>query len=145
MEKQKPLDETSHAVQTHLSIIQDVIQRMGANSAMGKGWCIALVSAVLVLVIDKDKADYVFIAFLPIVLFAALDAYYLGLERCFRESYKGFVEKLHVSGVKPTDVYGVSPCGNVYLSMLKSFGSFSIWPFYGSLVVMVLLVWKLLA
>jgi hypothetical protein len=50
---------------------------MAANSASCKGWCIAITSAILVLVADKSKPDYALIALIPILLFLALDAYYL--------------------------------------------------------------------
>ena len=43
----QPSSETSSAVQTHLTIVQGVIQRMAENSRSCKLWCITLVSAVL--------------------------------------------------------------------------------------------------
>lgn len=71
----------SVAIQTHLGIIQNVIQRMSSNSSSCKAWCITLVSAVLVIVADKGKSEYAYIALLPTLVFAALDAYYLALEK----------------------------------------------------------------
>ena len=44
------LNEESPAVQTHLTIMQGVIQRMAENSRSCKVWCVTLVAAVLVLV-----------------------------------------------------------------------------------------------
>ena len=91
--------EESPAIQAHLGISQSVIQRMAANSASCKTWCIGLVSAILVVVADKNKADYVVIAMVPTGLFFVLDTYYLALERCFRASYNAFIETLHAGGV----------------------------------------------
>lgn len=89
------LTDDSTSVQSHLTILQNVIQRMASNSTACKTWCITLVSAVLVIVADKGKPDYAFISFLPIIVFAFLDAYYLTLERSFRVRYDDFVNKLH--------------------------------------------------
>jgi hypothetical protein len=129
--------EDSAAVQAHLNITQAAITRMASNSAGCKAWCITLVSAILVIVADKGKPPYALIALIPAVLFLVLDAYYLALERCFRQSYNTFIEKLHGGQVASSDLYAVMPGGSV----LKSFGaailSFSIWPFYGTIVGMI--------
>ena len=53
------LDETSPSVQAHLGIIQGVIQRMATNSAACKTWCITIVSAILVVVADKQNPNLV--------------------------------------------------------------------------------------
>jgi hypothetical protein len=51
---------------------------------MIKGWTITLVVATLLLKEDKHKT---FIAFIPIVVFWFLDAYFLRLERLYRRLY----------------------------------------------------------
>ena len=131
--------EESQAVQSHLYILQNVIQRMAANSAASKAWCITLVSAILVIVADKLKPDYALIALIPTVLFLVLDAYYLGLELGFRNSYNSFIEKLHNNRVEQSDLYAVKPNGKKILLFLKSLLSFSVWPFYTTLFVMIYL------
>ncbi len=75
MGSENEFKENSQAVQAHLSITQAVIQRMAANSASCKAWCITLVSAILVIVADKGKPHYALIAVIPNVLFLVLDAY----------------------------------------------------------------------
>lgn len=132
-------DLNSQAVQKHLDITQSVIQRMASNSSSCKTWCITLVSAILVLVADKGKPDYAFIAAIPAILFLALDTYYLALERGFRASYNSFINKLHSCKVDASDLYVVSPRGNLLIAFLRSLASFSIWPFYVTLLGMILL------
>ena len=127
------LDEESPGVQAHLSILQSVIQRMAANSASSKTWCIALVSAVLVIVADKGRPSFALIAAIPTILFLFLDAYYLTLERRFRKSYNAFIQKLHQGGIVPTDLYAVDPAGTAANEFCRSLSSFSIWPFYAAL------------
>ena len=72
------MNAESPAVKAHLDIMQGVIQRMAANSASCKTWCISLVSAILVVAADKAKPQLVWIALLPTVMFFFLDTYYRG-------------------------------------------------------------------
>jgi hypothetical protein len=125
------------SIQTHLGILQNVIQRMASNSSSSKAWCITLVSAVLVIVADKGKPDYVYIAFLPTLVFAALDAYYLALEKAFRNAYNDFISKLHNKALTEADLYSVAPKGNMSALQWQSFKSFSVWGFYVSLAVLI--------
>ncbi len=83
MEDRKEFRENSQAFQSHLAIMQSVIQRMAANSTYAKTWCITLVSAVLVIVADKQRPQYIWLSLVPAILFFDLDAYYLALERGF--------------------------------------------------------------
>ena len=129
--------EDSQSVQAHLGILQSVIQRMAGNSSSSKAWCITLVSAVLVIVVDKGKPLYALIAIIPAVLFLVLDTYYLALERMFRKSYNTFIKKLHEGKVVAKDLYAVSPEGSVLIAFLKALGSFSVWPFYLTLIIMI--------
>ena len=94
------IEPESVSIQAHLNIIQNVIQRMSANSGSCKAWCVTLVSAVLVIVADKGKPEYAWIALLPTFVFGALDAYYLALEKAFRNSYNEFISKVHKKSLK---------------------------------------------
>jgi len=132
--------ENSQAVQVHLEITQSVIQRMASNSSSCKAWCITLVSAILVIVADKGKPRYAFIAVAPTVLFLILDTYYLALERMFRQSYNSFIDKLHAGTVVASDLYAVSPSGNMRNTFFASLLSFSIWLFYSTLLVVTIIV-----
>jgi hypothetical protein len=67
-----------------LEIIQGIINRMANNSFMIKGWTITLVVVTLLLKGDKY---HTFIAFIPILVFWFLDAYFLRLERLYRRLY----------------------------------------------------------
>lgn len=137
MHDERGYGEESPAVQAHLGIAQSVIQRTASNSASCKTWCITLVSAILVIVADKGKPNYALIAAIPTLLFLALDTYYLALERCFRQSYNSFIEKLHGGRIVAADLYAVTPTGSLWRTFFRSFGSFSIWPFYVTLGAMI--------
>lgn len=127
------------SIQTHLGIIQNVIQRMASNSSSSKAWCVTLVSAILVIVADKGKPDYAYIALLPTLVFAALDAYYLALEKAFRNSYNEFISRLHKKSLTEADLYSIAPKGNMSKLQRDSLMSFSVWGFYISLVVLIVI------
>lgn len=137
IDKVQTIDGESPSIQTHLVILQNVIQRMATNSSASKAWCVTLVSAVLVIVADKGKPDYAYIALFPAFVFAALDAYYLSLEKAFRNSYNDFSSKLHNNTLTEEDLYSVAPKGNMSSLQLASLKSFSVWGFYLSLIVLI--------
>ncbi len=135
----KTFSEESASIQAHLQILQSVIQRMASNSTSCKTWCITIVSAILVLIADKSKPDLAWLAFLPSLLFLALDTYYLALEKAFRSSYNNFVKKLHGNELRIEDLYSVVPQGGMSSHQIEALSSFSIWGFYGALAVLVVL------
>ena len=57
-----------------VDIIQEIIRRMAFNSFMIKGWAITLVVVALLL---KGTEYQVWIAFIPLLAFWFLDAYFL--------------------------------------------------------------------
>ncbi|WP_108743615.1 hypothetical protein, partial [Salinivibrio sp. PR932] len=132
MSENQPISvtEESPSVQAHLAMLQNVIQRMASNSSSCKSWCITLVSAVLVIVADKGKPDYAWIALLPTVIFACLDAYYLALEKGFRETYNKFVEKLHRKSLFSSDLYAIKPQEKMSKHQVDAMKSISVWGFY---------------
>ncbi len=71
----------------HLELVQGVINRMASNSFMLKGWAVTLVAGIFALAgKDTDKL-YFLVAYVPIVIFWGLDAYYLLQERLYRSLY----------------------------------------------------------
>ena len=137
------LNIESPAVQNYVTILQSVISRMASNSAACKIWCITLVSAILVIIADKGKPEYVWITVIPIVLFLFLDSYYLGLERFFRKVYNEFINKLHSNTATLNDVFTVSVdvgFKETIAFIFKALWSISVWPFYGLLGLMLIII-----
>ena len=129
----------SSAVQTHLSILQGIIGRMNSNSVTCKTSCLVSIAAAMVALAVSDKLTWTPIAIIPTILFLILDIYYLALERSFRQSYEDFVDKLHKHGkVDLLDLYKVDPGRK---KLLASLSSPAIWPFYGTLSVLILIGW----
>jgi len=71
-----------------IELIQDIIKRMAFNSFMIKGWAITLVVVALLL---KGTNYQVWIAFIPLLVFWFLDAYFLWQERLYRKLYEWVV------------------------------------------------------
>ena len=69
-----------------IDIIQDIIKRMASNSFMIKGWAITLV--VVTLLLKGTEKYQVWIAFIPLIIFWFLDAYFLWQERMYRKLYE---------------------------------------------------------
>lgn len=67
-----------------IDVIQEIIKRMAFNSFMIKGWAITLVVVTLLL---KGAKHQVLIAFIPLLVFWFLDAYFLWQERMYRKLY----------------------------------------------------------
>ena len=82
----------------HLEFIQGVINRLATNSFRLKGWAVVLVAALLALLAQAKCIDYSPVAFVPIVFFWGLDAYFLWQERLFRALYD------HVRALKDDDI-----------------------------------------
>ncbi|MBW4518008.1 MAG: hypothetical protein KME11_22635 [Timaviella obliquedivisa GSE-PSE-MK23-08B] len=147
----------SSAGHKYIDILQDVIKRMAGNSSNCKSLCITLVSAIAVVVTNKEKASYVWITLIPVVLFCFLDAYYLGLEQGFRVTYDEFVRRLQNGVATTKDLFVVIPKekikkhqadGSITLEIksfapfrgtLKALSSVAVFPFYLTLLVLLLL------
>jgi hypothetical protein len=72
----------------HMEFLQAAVARMASNSFLAKGWSITLTTALLALAVKEAGARFALIGLLPILLFAMVDAYYLSLERGFRDRFK---------------------------------------------------------
>lgn len=76
---------------SYFEMIQGVINRMGANSFQCKTWSMMLFSAMSVVLFqinDAEKAMYIcFIVLFMLVIFWGLDAWYLQMEKQFRQLY----------------------------------------------------------
>lgn len=133
----------SESVHTYLGLLQSVINRMASNSTACKTWCITIVAAAIVIIAEKEKPNFIWIGLFPIFLFFFLDSYYLAQERCFRNLYNGFISKLHAETATMNDLYvmkGLHGACETFCSISTCAISISIWPFYGLIVIMLVIV-----
>lgn len=144
MQNQEPLDPESASVQTHLKMMQDVTARMAENSRSCKLWCVTLVAATLVLVARTGEPQHALIALVPAVALLILDAYYLALERAFRNSYNDFVGRLHGNSLATGELYALRPTGRRLRLALTSLYSASILLFYPFVAGTILVAWRVI-
>lgn len=126
----------------HLGFIQGVINRMGSNSFMIKGWCIALVSAFFALYADKANAAFVYLALFPLAIFWGLDTFFLRQEKMYGKLYEKVAD-----GTIKSDSFGMD--ASIYKKDIGCYievaFSKTLLPFYGTMIVMILVfMWKVL-
>ena len=128
-------DELKEFMIKEIEIIQDIIKRMAFNSFMVKGWTVTLVAVTLLL---KGAKHQVLIAFIPLLVFWFLDAYFLWLERLYRRLYNWVVENR-----LQTDEYlfdmSIDRFKYDEQSKLRIMFSITLGWFYGSIFILIVL------
>lgn len=123
----------SEDVRQHLSFIQGVISRMNSNSFSMKGWMVAIVSALAAVYASDATNPYGYIYFviaIPVVLiFCGLDAYYLKMEKQYRDLYN------KVLGSPTTTDFDMD-AGGFKRTLWQAFKSPSVWILYISVLVL---------
>ena len=73
----------------HLEIIQGVINRLGHDSFLIKGWSMTILAAgVIFIARSQIQSAYIVLIFIiPVIGFWILDGYFLWKERSFRKVY----------------------------------------------------------
>jgi hypothetical protein len=120
----------------HLEFIQGVINRLSTNSFLLKGWSVLLVSALFALSAKDSNIAFVFLAYIPAIVFWGLDGYFLAVEKAYRKHYDA------VRIIDPKDID--------FSMKLNSINGFSDWydatisktliPFHGALVGSIIVV-----
>lgn len=125
----------SPAVQGYISMLQGIINRMAGNSASCKTWTVTLVTAMLVLLVDKQiQLPNPLLCLIPVVLLYLLDCYYLGLERITIGVQNKFLKSLSEETEEYIDLlYKVGDLGDRCVQLcntIKAMNSPSTLPFY---------------
>jgi len=118
-----------------IEIIQDIIKRMAFNSFMIKGWAITLVVVTLLL---KGTRFQVLIAFIPLLVFWFLDAYFLWQERMYRKLYDWIISNRLKTDEHLFDMNAYRFKDNVQ-SKFRIMFSITLGWFYGSIAVLVII------
>lgn len=121
----------------HLEFIEGAINRMASNSFAMKGWMLTIVAALLAIYADSNPKNslYILIAIFPTIMFWLLDAYYLYIERKYRDLYN--LANKDDSKVKPFDM-STEGLGGFRKYMKSVFLSVSTTPLYGIIIVLLL-------
>ena len=124
------------SVVTYLEILQNVISRMGGNSANIKA-LIAVVYTIFItiLIAVKELKGYWWMGVIIAIVGMIMDTYYLAFERMYRKKYNNFIKKLNENQIDEKEIYNMNPRNSdlkyeVFAVMLEALGSFSIVGFY---------------
>jgi hypothetical protein len=129
------MDDRKEYMLKEITLIQEIIKRMASNSFLIKGWSVTLVVATLLLKGDKHHA---LIAFIPLLVFWFLDAYFLWQERLYRKLYNWVVENRLKSDEHLFSMNAYCFKDKVQ-SKLRIMFSVTLGSFYGSIAVLTLL------
>lgn len=125
----------------HLEFIQGTINRLSTNSFLLKGWSVVLVASLFALAAPKSALPFVFLAYIPAIIFWGLDGYFLWQERVYRELYNR-VRKLDVEKIDfSMDTRDVS---NDVEGWLEAVFSKTLIPFHGVLIGAIIVVMLIL-
>lgn len=119
-----------------IDIIQDIIKRMAFNSFMIKGWAITLV--VLTLLLKGTEKYQIWLAFIPLLVFWFLDAYFLWQERMYRKLYEWVINnRLETEEY----LFDMNACRfkNEVQSIPRIMFSITLGWFYGSIAILVII------
>ncbi len=73
----------------HLEFIQGIVNRLGSNAFLLKGWSmtVLIAGALLIVRLQPDQPQLALTLLVPVFGFWVLDAYFLWQERLFRAEY----------------------------------------------------------
>lgn len=125
-------DEFFHEIE----MVQNIIDRMARNSFMLKGWAVTLV--VVSLLVEGQKIHFA-VAFLPSLVFWALDAYFLRLEGCYKKLHEWLIVNRPANRDNMFDMNARRFEKNVD-SILTIMISPTLSLFYGTILVMVFII-----
>lgn len=77
----------------HLEMVENIIERMAKNSFQIKAWAMTLVTVVGALGAKEADKRFMLLAFVPIIGFWLLDAFYVQQERRYKALYRSVCEK----------------------------------------------------
>lgn len=120
----------------HLEFIQNIITRMNSNSFMIKGWAVTLISAILIFADKSNEKGYLIVPLLATILFFMLDAYYLCMEKKYRELYNKVVKQ------SEDDIDFTIDASSINISIFDALKSPSIWLLYVLLIGLIGLMWR---
>lgn len=128
--------KSNSAVIAYLEFLQNVISRMGGNSANIKA-AIAVVYTIFItiLIAIKELKKYWWVGLIIALMGMVMDTYYLAFERMYRKRYNKFIKKINEGQIDEKEVYNMNPRSTdlkyeVFAVMLEAINSFSVIGFY---------------
>lgn len=124
----------------YLALIQEPIGRMSTASSVFKGFSATIVTGTAALSYSEIRTIILLLSFLPVIAFAALDTYYLRIEKAYRGLYNDVLNDVHpidFSMNLPKDKEFVA---RARMSIGNCFKSPSIWLFYPAMILILIII-----
>src|SRR5579872_6484943 len=128
------------ANQSRLEMIQGVINRLAGNSSAYKGWMVTITAALLGVAINNHKPVLAWLGVYVVCILAILDAYYLALERSYRDLYRTAAGDRTAADDWTADNWSLAAPSTGLGKVLKAVLSPSVWPFYLSAAIAAIIV-----
>jgi len=127
----RPDEGTLELLAKQVDRYQAIIARLGENSVRVKTWCVTAVGALVAVALNNERPAVLLVGLALLPSFLALDAYYLSLERHFRDASSGLVGRTGTNTVW-RDLLEVDgpPTDWRWRRLTSSARSQAVWPFY---------------
>ena len=124
-------DRTLDLLSKQLDRYGVIVGRLGGNSVQAKTWCLTAIAALAAVAINNDKPSLLWLGFPVLITFLILDAYYLALERAFRQRSHAVATSGEAQLSWSDLVLVDKPAGSTGVRRVAaSVWSGGIWPFY---------------
>jgi hypothetical protein len=122
----------------HLEFIQGVINRMASNSFLFKGWSITIIAGISAFAAKGSSSALMLVPLISTLLFWSVDAYYLMLERAFRNLYNDVAAKPEgaIDYSMTPDKKNISKAAWAKVFFTRPI----LWLFYGTVLIMLIIL-----
>lgn len=134
-DNEKQASERREYLFKEVEIIQSIIKRMASNSFLIKGWTITLVVGALLL---NGNQLHIIVAYIPLLVFWSLDAYFLRQERMYRKLHEWLIKNRLKTEEHLFDL-NVTRFRDDVPSSIETMFSITLLLFYGSIGVSILI------
>ena len=117
---------------------------MSGNSRNCKTWAVAFTIGMMLLAAILGTPGSILTAPLPLLVTMLLDAYYLALERSFRDEYNRFVRDLHQEKLTGESLLYPNASRNMVRKTLGSLRSYGVYGFHPPLAITLAAIWATL-
>ena len=123
----------------HLEFIQSSIGRMSGNLFLLKGWSITLIAALFALAAKDTNKSFIVVAYFPLFIFWLLDGSFLSMERRFRSLYEHVrqLKEEEIDFSMDTEPYKRDPRNQLTSALFSR----TLLPYYGTLALLMILLW----
>lgn len=130
-------DRTVDLLSRQLDRYQSIISRLAGNGVQVRTWSVTTTGALAALAIERNRGELLAVGLAVLLVFWALSAYYLALERDFRRAEVNLAEEVLAAGaVRGLLVIEQDTDRRLGNRVWSGAWSPALWPFYVSLAML---------